>query len=39
VLKLKEKLETAESFEEWAQYAKVVDNLEGKDQWKFSNQS
>ena len=32
-------MEFASSFEEWVQYAKTLDVLEGKDKWKLINES
>ena len=39
VIKLMQKMDQATSFEEWVEYAKSVDYLEKKDQWKMINQS
>jgi hypothetical protein len=32
-------MEQASTFEDWVEYAKTLDYLEGKDQWKMVDQS
>ena len=39
VIKLLQKMHQAKTFEEWVEYAKSLDYLEKKDQWKMINQS
>ena len=39
VIKLKAKMEGSLSFAEWVEYAKSLDYLEGKDQWKLIKQT
>ena len=39
VIKLKEKMNTVKNYHDWAQFARTLDQLEGKDEWKEKNET